>query len=96
MKLGEALNASRTLSQAVNRSGKYDIMVVENDDFLFQTNKETRWYSVNMMLNLTTRRYFEPIYTSHLGLADVEVFLYHANNHPPTHDINPEAWEPVH
>jgi hypothetical protein len=95
MNLGDALKASRTLCQAVNRSGKYDFMVVENDDFLFETNKETRWYTLNMMTNLTTRRYFEPIYSSQLGLADIEGFLYRAGNHPPTHDVNPQEWEPV-
>ena len=95
MKLGDALKASRTLCQAVNRSGNHNIIVVENDDFLFGTGKDTRWYSVNMMLNLTTRLYYEPIYTSHLGLADIEGFLSQRTHHPPTHDINPEAWEPV-
>ncbi|HEY7413646.1 MAG TPA: hypothetical protein VH593_00515 [Ktedonobacteraceae bacterium] len=95
MKLSDALKASRTLCQAVNRSGKYDLLVVENDDSLFGTGKDTRWYSLNMMRDLTTRRYYEPIYASHLGLADIEGFLYQSNHHPPTHDINPEAWEPV-
>ena len=74
MTLGDALNASRTLRQAVNRSGKYNVMVVENDDEQFQLNRQTIWYMVNVMKDLTTRMYFEPVYEGHKGLGDIEQF----------------------
>lgn len=95
MTLGDALNASRTLRQAVNRSGKYNVMVVENDDEQFQLSRQTIWYMVNVMKDLTTRVYFEPVYEGHKGLGDIEQFLRSESHQPPTDDLNSEAWEAV-
>jgi len=95
MTLGDALSASRTLGQAVNRSGKYNVMVVENDGVLFQMNRQAIWYSVHVMTNLNVRKYFEPVYESQLGLADIELFLRRTGQQPPTDDLNPAAWEAV-
>jgi hypothetical protein len=95
MTLHEALNASRTLGQAVNRSGKYNVMVAENDDELFQLNRQAIWYMVSVMKDLTTRNHFEPVYEGHQGLADIEWFLRGTNHQPPTDDLNPSAWEAV-
>ncbi|HLW03577.1 MAG TPA: hypothetical protein VKT82_33330 [Ktedonobacterales bacterium] len=96
MTLGDALKASRTLGQAINRSGTYCVTVAEKDDTLFQANQQPTIYIVSVMRDLTTRKCFEPVYESPLGLADIEIFLRRASNHPPTDDINPAAWEPVH
>src|SRR5690242_9767551 len=96
MTLGDALAASRTLGQAINRSGTYSVTVVEKDDALFQPNKQPSIYIVSVMRDLTTRKCFEPVYESQLGLADVEFFLRRTSNRPPTDDLNPAAWEPVH
>ncbi len=95
MKLNEALYASRTLGQAINRSGTHPILVAEHDDRLFQTSKQIIWYAVSAMTNLTARKCFEPIYESHLGLADIELFLHRTDNHPATNTLNPESWEAV-
>ena len=95
MTLGDALSASRTLGQAVNRSGRYNVMVSENDDELFQLSRQTIWYRVNVMKDLTTRNHFEPVYDGHQGLADIERFLLSASHQPPTNDLNPAAWEAV-
>lgn len=96
MTLGDALKASRTLGQAINRSGTYAFTVVEKDEALFQVNKQPKIYIVSAMRDLTTRKCFEPVYESQLGLADIELFLHRTNNRPPTDDLNPAAWEPVH
>jgi hypothetical protein len=96
MTLGDALKASRTLGQAVNRSGTYSVMVIEKDEVLFQSNKQPKGYIVSVMRDLTTRKYFEPVYESQLGLADIESFLRRTSNRPPIDDLNPAAWEPVH
>lgn len=93
MTLSEALSASRTLGQAVNRSGKYNVMVVENDDALFQLNRQAIWYTVNVMKDLTTRNHFEPMYEGHQGLADIERFLHSTSHRPLTDDLNSGAWE---
>lgn len=93
MTLSDALNASRTLRQAVNRSGKYNVMVVENDDEQFQLNRQAIWYMVNVMKDLTTRIYYEPVYEGHEGLVDIEQFLHSASHQPRTDDLNPAAWE---
>lgn len=95
MKLNEALRASRTLGQAINRSGTHPIMVAEHDERLFQPSQQTIWYAVSAMMNLTSRKCFEPIYESHLGLADIELFLLRPENHPLTNTLNPESWEAV-
>lgn len=94
MTLADALKASRTLGQAINRSGTYSVTVAEKDDVLFQTNQQTA-YIVSVMRDLTTRKCFEPVYESQLGLADIESFLRRTSNRPPTEDLNPAAWEPV-
>ena len=96
MTLGDALKASRTLGQAINRSGTHSVIVVEKDEALFQSNKQPTVYIVSVMLDLTIRKCFEPVYESQLGLADVEFFLRSTSNCPPTDDLNPAAWEPVH
>jgi hypothetical protein len=96
MTLGEALKASRTLGQAINRSGTYSVTVVEKDDALFQASQQQAAYIVSVMRDLTTRKCFEPVYESQLGVADIEFFLRRASNHPPTDDLNQAAWEPVH
>ena len=93
MKLHEALQASRTLGQAINRSGTYPILVAEHDERLFQPGKQTIWYVVSAMTNLAARKCFEPIYEGHLGLADIERFLCRTDHHPETNTLNPEAWE---
>ena len=95
MKLTEALRASRTLGQAINRSGLHPILVAEHDERLFQPSKQTIWYAVSAMTNLTARKCFEPIYESHLGLADIELFLRRTDHHPATDTLNPESWEAV-
>lgn len=95
MTLVNALSASRTLGQAVNRSGRYNVLVVENDDALFQLNGPSIWYGVQVMKDLTTRKYFEPVYEGHQGLADIERFLRQPRQQPPTDDLNPAAWEAV-
>ena len=95
MKLNEALRVSRTLGQAINRSGTHPILVAEHDEQLFQSSK-TIWYAVSAMTNLATRKCFEPIYESHGGLADIELFLRRPDNHPMTNTLNPEAWEAMH
>ena len=96
MKLGDALKASRTLGQAINRSGKHNVQVVANDDALFQVQKQGTWYMVNAMKDLTIRKCFEPLYEGHLGLEDIELFLRRTGNQPRTDDLNPEDWEPIH
>lgn len=96
MKLSDALKASRTLGQAVNRSGKHNVLVVANDDALFQVHQQATWYMVNIMKDLTTRKCFEPLYEGYHGLADIELFLRRTSNQPPTDDLNPEGWEPIH
>lgn len=96
MTLGDALKASRTLGQAINRSGTYSVTVAEKDDTLFQSNQQPTVYIVSVMRDLTTRKCFEPVYESQLGLADIEFFLRRTKNRPPTDDLDPEAWEPVH
>ena len=96
MTLSDALKASRTLGQAINRSGTYNVSVVEKDEVLFQSNKQPTGYIVSVMRDLTTRKCFEPVYESQLGLADIESFLRRTTNRPPTDDLNPAAWEPVH
>ena len=93
MKLNEALHASRTLGQAINRSGTHPILVAEHDERLFQPNKQTIWYAVSAMTNLAARKCFEPIYESYLGLADIELFLRRTDHHPVTNTLNPESWE---
>ena len=95
MKLNEALRASRTLGQAINRSGSHPILVAEHDERLFQPSKLAIRYAVSAMTNLTARKCFEPIYESHLGLADIELFLCRTDNHPATNTLNPESWEAV-
>lgn len=96
MKLHEALRASRTLGQAINRSGMYPILVAEHEDLPFQPGSKTTWYAVSAMTNLATRKCFEPIYTSHSGLADIELFLRRPDHHPGPNTLNPEAWEAMH
>ncbi len=96
MTLGDALKASRTLGQAINRSGTYNVTVAEKDDVLFQANQQPTVYIVSVMRDLTTRKCFEPVYESQLGVADIEFFLQRSSNHPPADDLNPAAWEPVH
>ena len=96
MTLDDALAASRTLGQAVNRSGTYNVMVVEKDGALFQSSKQPPVYIVSVMRDLTSRKCFEPVYESQLGLADIEWFLRRTSNHLPTDDLNLAAWEPVH
>lgn len=96
MTLGDALKASRTLGQAVNRSGTYNVTVAEKDEALFQADKQPTIYIVSVMRDLTTRKCFEPVYESQLGLADIEFYLRRTSNRPPTDDLNPAAWEPVH
>ena len=96
MTLGDAIKASRTLGQAINRSGTYAVTVVEKDETLFQVNKQPTAYIVSVMRDLSARKCFEPVYESQLGLADIESFLRRPHNHPPTDDLNPAAWEPVH
>ncbi len=96
MTLGDALKASRTLGQAVNRSGTYNVTVAEKDEALFQADKQPTIYIVSVMRDLTTRKCFEPVYESQLGLADIEFYLRRTSNRPPTDDLNPSAWEPVH
>lgn len=96
MTLGDALAASRTLGQAINRSGTHSVTVVEKDEALFHTNKQPVTYVVSVMRDLSTRKCFEPVYESQLGLADIELFLRSTSNCPPTDDLNPAAWEPVH
>lgn len=95
MKLNEALRASRTLGQAINRSGTYPILVAEHDERLFQPSKQIIWYAVSAMTNLAARKCFEPIYESHLGLTDIELFLSRTDHHPATNTLNPESWEAV-
>jgi hypothetical protein len=82
------LRASRTLGQAVNRSGRYNVLVVENDDALFQPSGPTIWYGVQGMKDLTTRKYVEPVDEGHQGLADIERFLRQTRHQPPTDDLN--------
>lgn len=96
MTLADALKASRTLGQAINRSGTYSVTVVEKDDVLFQASKQPTAYIVSVMQDLTARKCFEPVYESQLGLADIELFLRSTSNRPPTDDLDPAAWEPVH
>lgn len=96
MTLTEALNTSRTLGQAINRSGLHNVMVVENDDELFQLNRQAVWYTVNVMKDLSVRKCFEPLYEGHQGLANIELFLRRPSNHPTTDDLNSDAWEGVH
>lgn len=96
MTLSDALKASRTLGQAINTSGKYSVTVAEKDEALFQANQQPTIYIVSIMRDLTTRKCYEPVYESQLGVADVELFLRRTSNHPPTDDLNPAAWEPVH
>ena len=96
MTLSDALKASRTLGQAINRSGTYSVTVVEKNDELFRSSNQPIAYIVSVMRDLTTRKCFEPVYESQLGLADIEFFLRRPSNHPPTDDLNPAAWEPVH
>ena len=95
MTLGDALKASRTLGQAINRSGTYSVTVAEKDGAPFQVNKQPTAYIVSVMRDLTTRKCFEPVYESQLGLADIESFLNRPTNRPLTDDLNPAAWEPV-
>jgi hypothetical protein len=71
------------------------VIVVENDDELFQLNRHAVWYSVNVMKDLTVRKCFEPLYEGHQGLADIELFLRRPSNHPSTVDLFPEACEEV-
>jgi hypothetical protein len=96
MRLADAMKASRTLGQAINRSGLYNVMVVENDDELFQLNRHAVWYTVSVMKDLTVRKCFEPLYDGHLGLADIELYLRRPSNHPSTADLNPDDWEGMH
>lgn len=95
MTLGDALKASRTLGQAINRSGIYSVTVAEKDEAVFQVNKQPTVYIVSVMRDLTTRKCFEPVYESSLGLVDIESFLRRTSNVPPIDDLNPAAWEPV-
>jgi len=96
MTLGDALKASRTLGQAINRSGTYSVTVAEKDDAPFQANKQPTAYIVSVMRDLTARKCFEPLYESQLGLDDIESFLRRTTNRPPIDDLSPAAWEPVH
>jgi hypothetical protein len=95
MTLVDALKASRTLGQAINRSGIHSVTVAEKDGVPFQVNKQTTVYIVSVMRDLSTRKCFEPVYESQLGLADIESFLNRPTNRPLTDDLNPAAWEPV-
>lgn len=76
------LRASRTLGQAVNRSGRYNVLVVENADALFQPSGPAIWYGVQVMKELTTRKYGEPLDEGHQGLADIERFLCQPRQQP--------------
>lgn len=51
--LSDALSASRTLGQAINRSGTWNIMVLENDDELFQLNQQAIWYTLPLSISDT-------------------------------------------
>jgi hypothetical protein len=59
------LRALRTLGQAVNRSGRHNVLVVENDDALFQPSGPAIWYGVQVLEDLTTRKYGEPVDEGH-------------------------------
>jgi hypothetical protein len=56
MTFDDALTASRPLGQAVNRSDICTIMIMENEDELFQLNRQARWYRVKVMKDLTERQ----------------------------------------
>ena len=51
------------------------MLVVENDDAQFQPSGPAIWYGVQVLEDLTTRKYVEPVYEGHQGLADIERFL---------------------